>query len=93
MGNQGIDSVPVYNRATPIANAFGERKWKMNINNFIMGISTTSIGYIYFTHFFTMNCLCVTESSANKWYGRNLPQEQFGEYVSHWMPIPSAPIE
>lgn len=36
----------------------------MNINNFIMGIRTTSIGYIYFTHFFTMNCLCVTESSA-----------------------------
>ena len=52
--------------------------WIKSYNNANYGRRATNVTYV---------------ASANKWYGCNLPQEQFGEYVSHWMPIPSAPIE
>ena len=32
--------------------------------------------------------VCIVEG---KWYGDKLPEDRFGEYVSHWMPLPKAP--
>ncbi len=28
---------------------------------------------------------------GDNWYGGNLPNPAFGEYASHWMPLPAAP--